>query len=81
MDKHFSLLRKFENYGDKKFYNMGPRSIYDTTRVVRITTVGDTTAWSIVSDDSTSVIYAHNIFIIQATVCKGQMVKLILLES
>jgi hypothetical protein len=24
-DKHSSLLRKFVNYGQKKFYNIGPR--------------------------------------------------------
>ncbi len=25
MDKHSSLLRIFENYGEKKFYDTGPR--------------------------------------------------------
>jgi hypothetical protein len=25
MDKHSSLLRKFVNYGEKKFYNIRPR--------------------------------------------------------
>jgi len=24
MDKHYSLLRKFVDYGRKKFYNIGP---------------------------------------------------------
>jgi hypothetical protein len=24
VDKHSSLLRKFVNYGEKKFYNIGP---------------------------------------------------------
>ncbi len=26
-DKHSSLLRKFVNYGQKKFYNIGPRPV------------------------------------------------------
>ncbi len=30
MDKRSSLLRKFENYGHKKFYNILPRSRNET---------------------------------------------------
>ncbi len=26
-DKHSSLLRKFLNYGRKKFYNIGPKNV------------------------------------------------------
>ncbi len=43
------------------------KSINDTSTVVRMTMVGDTTTWSITSDDSIGVIYHHNIFIKQVT--------------
>jgi hypothetical protein len=47
------------------------RSINDTTRVVRMMVVSETTSWSISykchSNDSIGFIYDHNIFIIQAT--------------
>ena len=33
--KHSSLLRKYVNYGRKKFYNIGPWSLQETTRTVR----------------------------------------------
>jgi hypothetical protein len=57
--KHYSLLRKFVNYG-QKIYNIGPR----------MTIVSDATTWSVTcerhSDNSTGVIYVRNIFITQA---------------
>ncbi len=30
-DKHSSLLQKFINYGQKKFYNIGPRALDGNT--------------------------------------------------
>ncbi len=42
-------------------------SINDTSRVVRMTIVGDATTRSVTSEDSRGVIYILNIFIIQAT--------------
>jgi hypothetical protein len=45
---------------------MFSRSINDTFRVIRMTTVGDTTTWSITydhhSENTRGVIYDYNIF-------------------
>jgi len=42
MDKHSSLLRKFVNYGEKKFYNIGPRGvIYDRNILIIQVTDGE----------------------------------------
>jgi len=43
------------------------KSVNDTSRVIRMTIVGDATTWSITSDDYRGVIYNRNIFTIQAT--------------
>ncbi len=43
MDKHSSLLRKLINYGEKKFYNIGPRMppciLTSSRRILRIMTL------------------------------------------
>jgi len=50
---------------------MFSRSVNDTSGVVRLMIIGDTTTWSITydhhSDNYRGVIYDHNTFIIQAT--------------
>ncbi len=50
---------------------MFSQSLNDTSRVIRMTIVGDITTWSITydchSDNSRGVIYNNNIFIVQAT--------------
>ncbi len=46
---------------------MFSESINYTSRVVRMTNIGDATTWSITSDSSVGVIYDHTIFIIQVT--------------
>jgi hypothetical protein len=46
---------------------MFSRSVKDTSRVIRMTIISDSTTWSVTSDDSRGVIYNCNIFIIQAT--------------
>jgi len=58
-NKHFSLLSKFVNYGQKKFYNIGPWSCQFTTVIVYIVQAAGYIALTIVN-------YDHKTFIIQA---------------
>jgi hypothetical protein len=46
---------------------MSSRSVNDSSRVVRITIIGDATTWSATSGDSRGAIYNRNIFILPAT--------------
>ncbi len=46
---------------------MYSRSKSDTSRVIRMTIIGDATIWSITSDNYRGVIYDSNIFIKQVT--------------
>ncbi len=49
---------------------MFSKKVTDTSRVTKMTIVGDATTCNATSDDSRGVIYDRNIFIIQATGCQ-----------
>ncbi len=52
---------------------MFSRSINDTSRVIRMTNVGDPTTLSVTSDDARCLIYDRNILILQAATGVNQI--------